>query len=108
MIDKAMEERNRKKLNASNKKRLYARVYGRVQGVGFRYSTIMQGRKFNLTGYAKNMDDGSVEVVAEGNEEILKKFLTWLKKGPSLSRVDKVDYHFIPYKGYYRTFGVEY
>jgi acylphosphatase len=103
-----MEERNGKKLNASNNKGLYAHVYGRVQGVGFRYSTIMQGRKFTLTGYAKNMDDGSVEVVAEGNEERLKKLLAWLKKGPPLSRVDRVEYHLIPYTGCYRTFGVEY
>ncbi|MBN1699042.1 MAG: acylphosphatase [Spirochaetales bacterium] len=103
-----MEEKRSKKQDISNNKGLYARIYGRVQGVGFRYSTIMQGRGLFLCGYARNMDDGSVEVVAEGDVEHLRRLLSWLKKGPTGSRVDRVDSHPIPYSGTYRTFGVEY
>lgn len=45
---------------------IIAWVYGRVQGVGFRYTTQHEAQRLGLTGYAKNMDDGSVEVVACG------------------------------------------
>lgn len=89
-------------------KGLYVRVYGRVQGVGFRYSTVIQARRIGVTGYACNMPDGSVEVVAEGEVEKLKKLLSWLKQGPPVSRVDNVDFHYTPYNGYYKDFGVEY
>ncbi|MDU3158216.1 MAG: acylphosphatase, partial [Hafnia alvei] len=46
-----------------------AYVAGSVQGVGFRYNTQRQARSLNLTGYAYNMDDGRVEVVAEGDAD---------------------------------------
>ncbi|WP_140397059.1 acylphosphatase, partial [Escherichia coli] len=46
---------------------IIAWVYGRVQGVGFRYTTQYEAKKLGLTGYAKNLDDGSVEVVACGD-----------------------------------------
>lgn len=89
-------------------KGLYARVYGRVQGVGFRYSTVIQARRIGVTGYTRNMPDGSVEVVAEGEEDKLKKLISWLKQGPPASRVDNVDFHYTSYNGYYKSFGVEY
>lgn len=47
---------------------IIAWVYGRVQGVGFRYITQYEAKRLGLTGYAKNLDDGSVEVVACGEE----------------------------------------
>jgi len=47
---------------------IIAWIYGRVQGVGFRYTTQYEAKKLGLTGYAKNLDDGSVEVVACGDE----------------------------------------
>lgn len=48
---------------------IIAWVYGRVQGVGFRYTTQHEAQRLGLTGYAKNMDDGSVEVVACGESD---------------------------------------
>jgi acylphosphatase len=89
-------------------KGIYARVYGRVQGVGFRYSTVLQARRIGVSGYARNMPDGSVEVVAEGEEDKLKSLVEWLKQGPPGCRVDNLDFHFTPYNGYYKRFGVEY
>ncbi|MCD6426984.1 MAG: acylphosphatase [Caldisericaceae bacterium] len=73
-------------------KRLEARVYGFVQGVGFRYFVRKNALRFNLNGYAKNLPDGSVEVVAEGEEEDLLKLLELLKTGNSYSNVEKVEY----------------
>ncbi len=56
-------------------------VYGRVQGVGFRYTTQYEAKRLGLTGYAKNLDDGSVEVVACGEEGQVGKLMQWLKRG---------------------------
>ncbi|MFH0364480.1 acylphosphatase, partial [Escherichia coli] len=60
---------------------IIAWVYGRVQGVGFRYTTQYEAKKLCLTGYAKNLDDGSVEVVACGEEGQVEKLMQWLKSG---------------------------
>lgn len=68
-----------------------AYVYGRVQGVGFRFATQQQANSLGLTGYAKNLDDGSVEVVACGEQEQVDQLLAWLKQGgPKHAKVDKV------------------
>ncbi|HKM97248.1 MAG TPA: acylphosphatase [Buttiauxella sp.] len=66
-------------------------VHGLVQGVGFRYSTQREALKLGLTGYARNMDDGSVEVLACGDAQQVEKLVAWLKAGgPRSARVDKV------------------
>lgn len=66
-------------------------VYGSVQGVGFRYTTQHEAQRLGLVGYARNLDDGSVEVVACGEAENVNKLIEWLKAGGPLSaRVDKV------------------
>ncbi|CER65147.1 regulatory protein [Salmonella enterica subsp. enterica serovar Typhi] len=70
---------------------IIAWVYGRVQGVGFRYTTQHEAQRLGLTGYAKNMDDGSVEVVACGDAAQVEKLIKWLKEGgPRSARVDKI------------------
>lgn len=66
-------------------------VYGMVQGVGFRYSTQREAQNLGLTGYARNMDDGSVEVLACGEAQKVEQLIDWLKAGgPRSARVDKV------------------
>ncbi len=76
---------------SSDKQCVKCWVHGMVQGVGFRYSTQREGEKLGLTGYARNLDDGSVEVVACGEAEQVEKLLAWLKAGgPRSARVDKV------------------
>src|SRR6478609_7082362 len=66
------------------------RVSGRVQGVGFRYFAQDAARREGLHGYATNQDDGSVEVVAEGEAESVERFERALRQGPSRSRVEHV------------------
>jgi len=73
------------------KRRLVALVSGRVQGVGYRAFAQRKARELGLTGYAENLPDGRVEVVAEGEEEDLKLFLEFLKRGPRLAEVEAVD-----------------
>ncbi|WP_226569591.1 acylphosphatase [Mangrovibacter yixingensis] len=66
-------------------------VHGRVQGVGFRYSTQYEAKKLGVTGYARNMDDGSVEVLACGEPGAVDTLINWLKAGgPRSARVEKV------------------
>ncbi|MDF7761119.1 acylphosphatase [Kosakonia cowanii] len=66
-------------------------VHGSVQGVGFRYTTQHEAQRLGLSGYARNLDDGSVEVVACGEAENVNKLMEWLKAGgPRSARVDKV------------------
>lgn len=66
-------------------------VHGTVQGVGFRYSTQREALQLGLTGYARNLDDGSVEVVACGEADKIEQLTAWLKAGgPRSARVEKV------------------
>lgn len=72
-------------------KRLEATIYGRVQGVSFRYYTSLEANKLNLTGWVANQSDGSVYTVAEGPEPALQQFLTFLHSGPPTAHVERVD-----------------
>lgn len=67
------------------------RVSGRVQGVFFRASTREQALRKGISGYAKNLPDGRVEVLACGDGAALEWLLAWLRHGPSKARVDHVD-----------------
>lgn len=66
-------------------------VTGRVQGVFFRQSTVGVARELALTGWCRNLDDGSVEVCACGDETALGQLQAWLQKGPPAARVDAVE-----------------
>ncbi|MBE5250725.1 acylphosphatase [Mixta mediterraneensis] len=66
-------------------------VHGQVQGVGFRYSAQMQARQLGVLGYAKNLEDGSVEVLAYGEPQQVEALIDWLKAGgPRSAHVDNV------------------
>ncbi len=71
--------------------RVHAVVTGRVQAVGFRDFVRREAGAMGLGGWVRNRHDGSVEVVAEGSEEALERFLGSLRRGPPLARVDAVD-----------------
>ncbi len=71
--------------------RVELRILGRVQGVFYRASARAQARALGLTGYARNLDDGAVEVVAEGDEESLEQFVVWCRIGPPAARVARVE-----------------
>lgn len=71
--------------------RLTALVSGTVQGVGYRHWVQRHARDLNLSGYAENLTDGRVEVVAEGDEKALARLLHWLRRGPPHARVSGVD-----------------
>lgn len=66
-------------------------VRGEIQDVGFRYSIKAKALELGITGYVKNISDGSVEIVAQGEETKLNELISWAKTGPRFSRVDKVE-----------------
>ncbi len=66
-------------------------VHGDVQGVGFRYFMTRIGRASRLAGWVRNRDDGSVELVAEGERPDLEALLQAARQGPRHARVDRVD-----------------
>ena len=68
------------------------RIEGRVQGVWFRESTRRAAQPMGITGYAKNMADGSVQVLACGDPGALDRLTEWLKQGPPLAQVDGLDW----------------
>lgn len=72
-------------------KQLQATVHGRVQGVSFRYYTVQEARRLNLTGWVSNQPDGTVQVVAEGPETNLQQLLAFLERGSPLARVERVQ-----------------
>jgi len=67
-----------------------AHVSGKVQGVYFRASSQQIAIENHLSGYARNLADGDVEVLMCGDEENVEKMLAWLEEGPSLAEVDRV------------------
>ncbi len=72
-------------------------VSGIVQGVGFRYYTSWEAGKRNITGHAKNLYNGNVEVLLYGSREDIDSMLQWLEKGPRTARVDALEVSSIPY-----------
>jgi len=74
-------------------------VHGRVQGVGYRYFVLRQAEALGVSGFARNLADGSVEVVAEGSEEALAGLEAQLREGPSFSEVSHVDREAVASRG---------
>ena len=96
-------------MNKDNSKisAFFARVEGRVQHVGFRYSCMIEGQRLGLSGWVRNTPRGDVEVWAEGAKEKLDALVRWLYRGPPGARVDTVHYETCLPTGNYREFGIE-
>ena len=65
-------------------------VYGRVQGVGFRFFTWREAKKLGLTGNVRNLTDGAVQVIAKGEAAVLEAFERYLHQGSPAARVEQV------------------
>jgi len=66
-------------------------IEGRVQGVAYRYSAQKRAQQLAVCGYAKNLPDGSVEILAQGEKENLDQFIEWCREGPPVANVDRVE-----------------
>ena len=88
---------------------LSATVYGRVQGVYFRYFVRNVARTLGLKGYVRNLASGdAIEVQAEGEKQKLNKLLEQLKVGPPGAWVKRVEIDWSDYSGQFSDFGVRY
>ena len=74
-------------------------VAGRVQGVGYRYFALQEAQALGLGGFARNLDDGRVEVVAEGPADALSAFEARLRQGPAFAKVTGVERASSPERG---------
>ncbi len=87
--------------------RLHAVVEGHVQGVGFRYFVLNRANELNLTGWVRNTFSGDVEVVAEGERQVLDDLLESLQKGPRSSFVSRVRENWEPATDEFTRFDVK-
>lgn len=88
------------------RKRLVAVVEGRVQGIGFRYFVCEQARQLNLVGLCRNLRNGNVEVIAEGEEGAMEALLIALEQGPRMAYVEKVHSAWLPATNEFTTFRI--
>jgi acylphosphatase len=84
--------------------RLRAVVRGEVQGVGYRWAVQRQAHRLGLVGYAENLPDGSVHVEAEGDPAHLDELEAFLRGGPRLAEVDRLDSERVPATGEFHGF----
>lgn len=83
-------------------------ISGLVQGVNFRAYTRAAAKQAGVTGWVRNLPDGRVEAVFEGEPERVDQMVSWCRKGPSYSRVSHVDVHEEPPTREFKDFGITY
>jgi acylphosphatase len=81
---------------------------GFVQGVGFRYYAKVSAQRLGVAGWVRNMDDGSLEIWAEGTQDRLQQFIQAIRRGPSHGRVTQLDLTWEVPNGESRSFRVRY
>ncbi len=82
-------------------------IFGRVQGVGFRYRARDIAASYGIRGYVKNMPDGSVYIESEGTERNVLEFINWCRKGPDFAFVDHINIE-DDKPEYYKTFEIKF
>lgn len=87
-------------------KRINLKIYGLVQGVGFRYWAQKEAKKSGFIGYVENLEDGAVGIVAEGEEKDLKNFINWCYNGVGTAQVSRIDQSWLEATGEFSDFKV--
>jgi len=72
-------------------KQVHLVISGNVQGVGFRASMRRRARNNDVTGWVKNLENGKVEAVLEGEEDSVAKIMEWARKGPNIANVENIE-----------------
>ncbi len=89
-----------------DKIRVHLIIEGRVQGVWFRDSTRREAIALSISGWVRNQRDGSVEVLAEGPKDLVKKLVSWCHEGPPAARVSGVHETQEEWKGEFTSFEI--
>jgi acylphosphatase len=82
-------------------------IKGIVQGVGFRWFLRNKAQLLGIKGWVRNLPDGDVEVMAEGDRGSVMEFIDWCKIGPPSARVEDAKVEILPYSGRYRVFSIK-
>ena len=91
-----------------SQKRVHVFVTGRVQGVFFRQATKVIAIKNNVAGWVRNLDDGRVEILIEGENKSVDSVIEWCNYGPANSRVDNIEVNNEDHSGKFESFEVRY
>ena len=86
--------------------RVHLLVSGRVQGVLFRRYAEQKAKELEITGWVKNAIDGDVEMVCEGEKQNIKSFISWVRQGSPMAKVEKVDVEYGEYTGEWDDFHI--
>lgn len=89
-------------------KEVVLKIYGDVHGVGMRYQTFHKAQELNLMGFVRNLPDGTVEILAQGEKENLKKLIAWIKEEPKFADVKNVKVDWRKLQERYQTFEIRY
>ena len=89
-----------------SEKRMQVFFSGTVHGVGFRFTAERLARRFSVTGFVRNLDDGRVEVTAEGEEAQLVEFLTAIRESGMKDYIQDVEAHWSNSDGCFKGFGI--
>ncbi|MDD2334105.1 MAG: acylphosphatase [Mesotoga sp.] len=89
------------------KKTLRIRVFGRVQGVGFRYFALHTATSLGVTGFVRNEPDGSVEILCSGCDEEIDAFVERIVRGPSYASITRTEIEELPFKSF-KSFEIRY
>jgi len=90
----------------AEKIRAHIFVSGLVQGVFFRSYTVQKAKEFGVFGWVKNLPDGKVEAVLEGEKEKVEKLVEWMKRGPEFAKVNGIEVEWQEYKGEFENFEI--
>ena len=84
--------------------RIHIKIYGKVQGVFFRAETQREARRLGVAGWVRNVRDGSVEAIVEGDPDSVSRLIEWCRKGSPFSRVDRVETVVEEYRNEFQDF----
>jgi acylphosphatase len=83
-------------------------VYGTVQGVAFRANTRHEASRLGVGGWVRNLPDGSVEALFEGEKKAVEQLLAWCRQGPTGARVTNLEIVWESYQGEFQSFEIRY
>lgn len=109
-LDSIMNEHS--DLNGNDKSRNKIRAHivakGKVQGVFFRQNAQHVSNEYGVTGWVRNLSDGSVETVLEGDENSVENVIRWFRVGPPNAHVEKIELRYDRYTGEFQDFKINY
>ena len=90
----------------ADKARAHIFISGLVQGVFFRENTRQEAEKLGIKGWVRNLSDGRVEAVFEGEKDRVGEMIEWAKVGPSSAKVENIDFNWEDFQGEFSEFNV--